>query len=393
MTQPPATLSARRWSVVAIAGAMGAYGLTLGLTYPLLSLILENQGYSSTMIGLNSAATFVGVLASAPIVSPLIRRFGASATMMGSITLTIVLLMTLPAFPDIWAWFGVRFFLGMSINVLFVVSDAWILQSADPKRRGRIVGSYASVIAAGFALGPALVAITGIEGWTPFVAAALIMAVAVAPPMYLARSAAPDLGSGRPKALLTMMRAAPTLMAAAFVIAFFEAGSTALFPVFGVRLGFGISIAALMVAALASGEMAFQIPVGMLADKYHRFRIMMVCAVIGFGGALALPLAIQTPWVFWPLLFLWAGFIMSIYTVALALVGDRFSGAELVSANAAISVMYGAGGAAGPALAGVSMDTFGPNGLPWTMAVLCGGFAVLIAIRHPEVFGKTTGKP
>ena len=306
--------------------------------------------------------------------------------MMGSIVLTIALLISLPAFPNIWAWFGLRFFLGMSINVLFVVSDAWILQAAEPKRRGRILGFYTSVIAAGFALGPALVSITGIEGWTPFVTAALIMGVAVAPPMYLARGAAPDLGSGRPAPLFAMMRAAPTLMAAAFLIAFFETGSTALFPVFGVRLGFGIGIAALMVAVLASGEMAFQIPMGILSDHFQRFRIMMICAVIGFFGAIVLPLTIEIPMLFWPLLFLWAGFIMSIYTVTLSLVGEQFSGTELISANSAISIMYGAGGAAGPTLAGVAMDAFGPNGLPWTMAVLCGGFAILIAIRHREVF-------
>jgi len=235
-------------------------------------------------------------------------------------------------------------------------------------------------------LGPALVSITGIEGWTPFVTAALIMGVAVAPPMYLARGAAPDLGSGRPAPLFAMMRAAPTLMAAAFLIAFFETGSTALFPVFGVRLGFGIGIAALMVAVLASGEMAFQIPMGILSDHFQRFRIMMICAVIGFFGAIVLPLTIEIPMLFWPLLFLWAGFIMSIYTVTLSLVGEQFSGTELISANSAISIMYGAGGAAGPTLAGVAMDAFGPNGLPWTMAVLCGGFAILIAIRHREVF-------
>jgi MFS family permease len=386
MTEQRGTPSARRWSVVAIAGAMGAYGLTLGLTYPLLSLILESQGYSSSMIGLNSAATFLGVLTSAPIILRLVRRFGPSDVMMGSIVLTIALLISLPAFPNIWAWFGLRFFLGMSINVLFVVSDAWILQAAEPKRRGRILGFYTSVIAAGFALGPALVSITGIEGWTPFVTAALIMGVAVAPPMYLARGAAPDLGSGRPAPLFAMMRAAPTLMAAAFLIAFFETGSTALFPVFGVRLGFGIGIAALMVAVLASGEMAFQIPMGILSDHFQRFRIMMICAVIGFFGAIVLPLTIEIPMLFWPLLFLWAGFIMSIYTVTLSLVGEQFSGTELISANSAISIMYGAGGAAGPTLAGVAMDAFGPNGLPWTMAVLCGGFAILIAIRHREVF-------
>ena len=388
MTEPAGTQSARRWSVVAIAAGMGAYGLTLGLTHPLLSLILEGEGYSSTMIGFNSAATFVGVLASAPIIPPLVRRWGASGTMMAAVALTIAMLLALPALANIWAWFGIRFVLGIGINALFVVSDSWILQAAEPKTRGRTVGFYASVIAGGFALGPVLVSVTGIEGWTPFVVAALVLAVAVAPPMFLARRAAPDLGLGRPQGLFAMIAAAPTLMAAAFVIAFFETASTALFPVFGVQLGFGFGVAALMVAALGAGEMAFQIPAGMLSDRFDRFRILFVCALVGIGGALAIPGVVAMPFLFWPLLFVWAGFLMSIYTVSVAQLGDRFTGTELVTAIAAISILYGAGGAAGPAVTGVAMDAFGPSGLPWTMAVLCAGFAVLILVRHPEVLRR-----
>lgn len=374
-------------SIVAITAGMGAYGLTLGLTYPLLSLILEGQGYSSTMIGLNSAMTFVGVLASAPLIPMTVRRYGASRTMLGSIALTVTVLLALPALPNYWVWIGLRFLLGMVINVLFVVSDAWVLQVADPKKRGRMVGIYASAIAGGFALGPALVSMTGIEGWTPFVAASLILTVAVAPPMYWARGVAPDLGSGRPAGLFAVMAAAPTLMAAALLVAFFEPTATALFPVYGVRLGFGFGIAALIVAAIAAGELAFQVPIGVLSDRFNRIRIMLICALVGVAGGLALPILVAVPVLFWPALFLWGGFVMGIYTVALSLVGERFSGPDLIAANAAISILYGAGGAVGPAAAGFAMDAVGPHGLPWTLAAICAGFAVLVVFRHPEVIG------
>ncbi len=374
-------------SIVAIAAGMGAYGLTLGLTYPLLSLILEGQGYSSTLIGLNSTGTFFGVLASAPLIPMAVRRMGVSQALLGSVVLTILLLLALRMFPNIWAWFGLRFLLGMVINVLFVVSDAWVLQVADPKRRGRMVGIYASAIAAGLAAGPALISVAGIEGWTPFVAASLILALAVAPPMIWARGVAPDLGSSRPAGLFAVIAAAPTLMAAAFVVAFFEPAASALLPVYGVRLGFGLGIAALMVAALATGELAFQVPIGMLSDRFDRTRIMLVCAIFGAAGGLALPLLVAIPVLFWAVLFLWGGFVLGIYTVALSQVGDRFSGADLVAANAAISILYGAGGAAGPALSGMAMDKFGPNGLPWTLAAICAGFALLMIARHPEALG------
>ena len=49
-----------RGLVAAIATA-GVFGVTIGLTMPLLALVLEGRGYGETLIGINSAATFVGI--------------------------------------------------------------------------------------------------------------------------------------------------------------------------------------------------------------------------------------------------------------------------------------------------------------------------------------------
>ena len=42
-------------NVVAACAAITVFGFTFGMTFPLLSLILESRGVSSDMIGINSA--------------------------------------------------------------------------------------------------------------------------------------------------------------------------------------------------------------------------------------------------------------------------------------------------------------------------------------------------
>ena len=52
------------------------------------------------------------------------------------------------------------------------------------------------------------------------------------------------------------------------------------------------------------------------------------------------------------------------FTVGLTLLGERFRDVELVAANAVYSLLFGLGGLAGPFLAGVAMDRYGPTRFP-----------------------------
>jgi predicted branched-subunit amino acid permease len=59
-----------------------------------------------------------------------------------------------------------------------------------------------------------------------------------------------------------------------------------------------------------------------------------------------------------------------IYTVALAELGERFSGHDLVAGTAAFSTMWGLGALVGSLSAGWSIAAFGPDGLPFSMAAV-----------------------
>jgi MFS family permease len=75
-------------------------------------------------------------------------------------------------------------------------------------------------------------------------------------------------------------------------------------------------------------------------------------------------------------LFFWGGIVTGVYPVALGMAGERFTGSDLVSVNAAIIMSYGLGGLIGPALGGAAMDLRNPEGLPALLLVL---FAVFLA--------------
>jgi MFS family permease len=124
------------------------------------------------------------------------------------------------------------------------------------------------------------------------------------------------------------------------------------------------------------GSIVLQTLIGWLSDWWSRAAALLLCGVVGLFGALVLLSVPPSPWLLFGLLFVWGGIASGIYPVALSMAGDRFRGTELVTVNAAIIIAYGLGGLLGPALGGVAMYVWNPQGLLWLFALL---FAVLLA--------------
>ncbi len=116
--------------ITAAIVAIGIFCLTLGLSYPLLSLILDSMGASAGLIGLSAAMTPLGIIFSSPFIPALARRFGAWFMCVSSLCLAAVLLILLAVLRDVTIWFVLRFLLGVVNTVIFITSEVWINQLA-----------------------------------------------------------------------------------------------------------------------------------------------------------------------------------------------------------------------------------------------------------------------
>lgn len=377
--QAPAALSAieRRWSLAAAIAATAAFGMSLGFSAPLLSLLLEERGTATSLTGLNAAATYLGVILG-PLWTPrLVRRFGMRSFLLACLGLDVVLLLAMRPLDGFWEWFALRLLMGMAGSALFTAAEAWINLLAGDASRGRVIGIYMATLSGGFALGPLLLALTGIAGWPPFLAGALVAALA-APPLLGVGARARGLGREPAGSALAIFRKAPFIVLAGGLYGFFEATALALLPIWGVRTGLAPAAAAGLLTALGLGSVALQLPIGLLSDKMARLGVLQLCALAGLAGAALLPLAARAGnLAIFAAVPLWGGFAAGIYPVTLAIAGARFRGAELVSANAALIIAYGLGSLLGPSLGGVAMDLWNPDGLVVAFALL---FALFIAL-------------
>ncbi len=363
MSESGLSPSERRRSLAAVIACISIYGITVGLTLPLLSLILEARGTPSTLIGLNAAMPALSTLLVSPLIPGLVARFGIKRLLYGCIFGDLAFFLALPIFDDLLAWFVIRFLMGATISGLFIVSETWINQIATEATRGRVMALYNSALAGCFALGPLVIPVAGIEGWTPFLVGALFIVLASIP-LAWAGDRAPALEGQSSFGVMKFFPLAPTITGAVLLSAFVYTASAALLSVYGVRSGLDRNAAAVMLTALGLGGILLQFPIGWLADHYDRHWVLIGCAAGSGLGALLLPAAMGAQPFLWLMLFLWGGLMTGIYTVTMAIAGQRFRGMELATAMAAFGVLWGIGSLLGPPLAGGAMDLRDLTGLP-----------------------------
>jgi MFS family permease len=371
----------RRLGLIAILSSCGAFAVGLGLTLPLLSLLLERRGLPGSVNGLNLATAGAAALLVTPLVPFLLRTLGTARYFVIALVLSAATLFALYAISDLWLWFPIRFLFSGALNGLFVASEFWINQLAEEHNRGRYISLYGAAVAGGFGLGPAILWLVGASGVAPFLMGCGLLLLATIP-VLIARRAAPQLSEEPGPSVLWALRTAPGILSAALLFGVVDAGLWGLFPVYAVRSGYTEGHAALAITAMSMGSIVLQYPLGRLADRMDRRLLLMACAATGVAGAVLTPFAIGHPVALYPLLFVWGGIVFGIYTIGLTLVGARFKGAALASANACYVMLYALGMLVGPAVEGVALDAWNPTGLMAALAGFCAIYAGILGFRR-----------
>jgi MFS family permease len=376
----------RSGNLIAAFAAVGACDIAFGLTLQLIPLLMEKQGWSAWMIGVNAAMGPIGILLIGPFLPGILARVG---TKHAAYVLIAVLLLSLAAISvtPVWMWFPLRFIFGVATSALFTVSETWVLTFAAQEHRGRVMGLYTSLLSITFAAGPLLLPWTGIEGLLPWaIGIACIFISAL--PLAFVRINDEDFRNEGGGGLFGFVRKAPMLLFAVAVATLFDNVLISFFTIYGMRNGLELDTASLLLGVGIIGNVALCYPLGWLADRWSRKGVMLVTAALTVILSLSL-LVVITHWLAWPVMILLTGSAFGVYVVALATMGDKFSGADLIAGAVAIATMWGVGGLLGPPLAGFAIDLFGIGAMPVTLA----GFYVLLLIGLALSGGRLVKEP
>ncbi len=159
----PTTRLADYPSIFVASLCIGAFGAVLGLTYPLLSLLLAERGFSPLFIGTNAAVMGIGIALSTISLSSLTARLQAGRVLIVCLIACGTIAVGFHLSQGAVSWFVLRIALGYVVNNIFVLLEVWVNSVSSDRIRGRAISAFTMSLTVGFAIGPLGVALREIH--------------------------------------------------------------------------------------------------------------------------------------------------------------------------------------------------------------------------------------
>ncbi len=373
----------RRLVLAALFAGVFIFGISFAALIPWMALILNERGTDPTVIGIVSAAGPIGVMVMAPFVERIMRRMGAANAIIVGTLVSATTIFLMPLFDSVAGWIVLRFISGLGGAVPWVATETWINVVADANSRGRVVGLYGAILSTGFAMGPLVLLVVGVEGWAPAIVFGVLCAAALAP-VVAVRHHSPRLETEEHFATTKIIAAMPAVYAAAFLAGLVDTAFFTFLPIWGLRLNLDPAFALALLSVFVAGNIALQLPVGLLADRLGTRPVMALCGIICMIGPIGAVYSVGIPVLLCAILFVWGGAIWALYTLAMVDIGHRCRGTTLASASGALVVVYTFSNISGPPLTGAAMQAWDPHGLMAVSSVIAAVFMLILALRPSD---------
>ena len=343
----------------------------------LLPIVGHERGSGMTAIGLFSAGWSAGFVLACLCVGQLLSRLGHVGGFAVLATVSAACALLLAALPGDAAWIALRVVIGFCYGGLSAIVEGWLVEQAGS---GVAFASYMIVTLLASLVGTLSLNLVPL-GRIPFVltAAAILLSVL---PIALGRVPRPPLPPPFRPRLGRLLRAAPVGAVGCLVVGLITGALGGLGPVFGMMSGLNMRDDTLMLAANSLGGALAYAPVGMLATRIDRRRLLALLALVGL--ALCAPL-ILLPDLPPPVVIVMLGaFGFAQYPIYGLCVGIAAAGLPDQPGSQTMSellLVFGLGAIAGPLIAGQLMRG-GPHDLFSFIAVsLAALLAVLLVDR------------
>lgn len=352
-----------------------------GLLNVHLPLAFSADGYSRTELGLVAAAYSAGFMAGAWYGSLLLARVGHIRVFSACAAILCAATLALHAAPNVFAWIALRVISGGAVAMMFAAIESWMSSSIVRSERGNVMGVYQVGTKAVLAFGPFLVLGMSATSAEPWMIAAGLMALAMAPVCFTSK-AEPEPPKAQPLSLREQFITAPAAVIACFGAGLVNAGVMAFAPIYA-STHYGAASATTFYAAAQLGSLILQWPAGRLSDRLDRRLVIAGLAGIAAISAIALALVGERApfWVAAAIFAVWGAGGLSFYGVAVAHMADRAELSRMAQATSGLLFVWAAGSVIGPALQGVAGDLLGPEGVFWFAGIAAIGLTAAMLWR------------
>lgn len=317
-------------------------------------------GFTPAEVGFLGSAHFLGFFVGcwwAPRIMGTVghSRAFAAFTAAGTIGLLAHMLVI-----DPYAWALMRVASGVCVAGCYTIIEAWLQGKVTNATRGRAMGVYRVVDIGGSLAAQLLIGVLEPASYVSYNLLALFSCAALVP-LVLSRAEAPATSEAPRLRPSLAWRRSPLAAAGVVVSGITGAAFRMAGPVYGLAVGLSPEVIALFLAANVAGGGLAQYPVGWLADRFDRRRVLIGLSAASVAACLA---TIATSGSGIVAIFLAAALFgattIPIYSVSAAHAHDFAAPLERVELSASLLFLYAVGATASPVVASVLIAEAGP---------------------------------
>lgn len=335
-----------------------------GTLAPLDAISGVTLGWSAAEIGLLGSAHFAGFFIGCWGMPRLIGEIGHSRAFAVAAAIGTVGVILHPIWQGPLEWAALRVLSGMAIAGGYTVIESWLQSKIETATRGRIFGIYRLVDLSGAIMAQGLIAVLTPAAYVSYNIIALFCIVCLLP-LALTRGV-PPVFDHAPRLQPRRAFAISPLACFAIIIAGATGSSFRMVgPVFGVESGMDQGEIALFLVAAVIGAAVAQFPVGWLADKIERRRVLIGLSVVAILICVAILAGATTlhPSAIFVASALFGASSITVYSVAAAHANDFCPDDFVVELNAALILFYSVGAIVSPLAASALIGVAGADGL------------------------------
>ncbi|MBT3393932.1 MAG: MFS transporter [Waddliaceae bacterium] len=309
-----------------------------------LSVSLNSQGVSTSLIGALHSINYAGFMFGALKSESIIRRVGhiRAFAAFACLNMSTYLVHGMFSFPV--TWLAMRFCAGFTIATMFVVVESWLLSKSSRNTRGVILSIYMITLYTSQGASQYIIDIVDIMTSMPFVVAALLCSLSILP-LTITRTPAPELEKAEPISLRSLLRISPFGVISCMMSGYIISTIYSFVPIFAQEKFLSVS---LVMSVTIAGGFLLQWPIGKLSDIFDRRKVLTILCWAMLFPALFIIVLPSVPFLILPLSFLFGGLCFSINPVSVTQVCDHIETQHITGATSMLFVVYGFGAILGP---------------------------------------------
>jgi MFS family permease len=377
----------RFWILVTIVAISG---FSQGMLLPLIAVIFEQSGVSSSLNGLNATALYIGILLVSPFMEAPLRKYGYKPTIILGGGLVVLALALFPLWKSFWFWFFLRAIIGIGDHALHFATQTWITSSSPTEKRGRNISLYGLFFGIGFASGPLMTPLVNVNEALPFIVSSILCLIGWVF-VFTLKNEFPEqeveINSffNTIKRFRTTMKYGWVAFLPPFCYGFLESSLNGSFPVYALRRDIDVASVSLVLTAFAIGSIITQLPLGVLSDSYGRRNVLMIVLSLGFLTFTSASI-FEHSFIGLFVSFLLSGMVVgSTFSLGISYMTDLVPKNLLATGNLLCGIFFSLGSLSGPIIGGLFIQFFQKVSFFYIISTMLLTLSIII-----YAFGKKT---